>query len=289
VRHRVVRGAVSLVLLLLLPLGAGCLGGAAPLSPGKGAGEALTEGVTTDPGWPALEEATIRPGTLVRALQRDCLSNFVFTRPDNTSVFLGVTSYCVEGMLVGEYVVLDPGRTDAPAMLVYNSMATMVERGESDPHMLEYNDFAVVRVEPAFRHLVHPAMLGLGGPAGPADAAGVAMGDTLLTYAPPADILPDVPALAVRQSVVTGRAGDWALLTYGAPPGIPGRLGTGVLTPEGAAIGIVVTLGVVPDPGANAVARLDTLMAYAREHANLQMDLSTWAFEPVASPLVLPG
>lgn len=275
VRPVVVRGALLAAILFVLPLGAGCLEGDAPVLPRDERGEPLTEGVEGDAGWPALEDATIRPGVLVRALEQDCPSNFVFTRPDNASVFLGVTAYCLRGMRIGDYVTVDPGRTDAVALVVYSSAVTMAERGETDDAMLEYNDFAVVRIEPEFRHLVHPAMLGIGGPTAIADVPSIAEGDMLVTYGEVADGAPE----SVRQSVVTGRAGDWAILTYGAPT-LPGRMGTGVVTPAGEAVGLMVTLGVVPNPGANAVARLDAVMAYAREHANLEMTLATWGMTP---------
>lgn len=262
--------AALLVPLLL----AGCLD--STVSVAVEPGDRLARGVTDDVGWPALEDATIRPGVKVQALRHECISNFVFMRPDNTSIFLGVSSFCVEGMRIGELLLVDPGRSDAEAMLIYSSWITMAEIGTTDPAAREYNDFAVLRISPQFRHLVHPAILGHGGPVGVADAGALATGDEVLTYGPALDGAPT----RFRQGVVTGRVDDWALLVHGAPPMLPGSMGSAVLTPDGRAVGITVNLGVAPNPGANGVARLDAVMAYALEHANLIMDLATWELLP---------
>jgi hypothetical protein len=53
-------------------------------------------------------------------------------------------------------------------------------------------------------------------------------------------------------------------------------MGGPVLTPDGQAVGILVNLGVKPGAGANGVARIDALMQYARENAQLDMRLATW-------------
>jgi hypothetical protein len=58
-------------------------------------------------------------------------------------------------------------------------------------------------------------------------------------------------------------------------PATPGAMGGAVLTADGKALGVVVNVGVLPNAGANGVARLDTLMAYAAEHARLDMHLMT--------------
>lgn len=263
-----VLAAVALA-ALVLPL-AGCLDGTVPSVTPEG--ERLTEGVIEDPGWPHLEDATIRPGVLVEAKSRTCPSNFLFARADNTSLFLGIAAHCVQDMAVGEWVLVDPGRTDAPALLAYSSWQTMAELGVDDPRMLDFNDFAVLRIDPAFRMFVHPALVRYGGPVALGDAEALGVGDQVFSYAEPT---PGSPDLGAWQAIVTQRH-DWGLLTYGVPPGIPGQLGSGVMTPDGRAVGLTVSLGLVPDPATNGVARLDAAMAFALEHANLEMSLLTW-------------
>lgn len=258
-----------LLLAALLPL-AGCLDGAT---------EPLAEGVTDDGisvdlrlngGWPATDDAVIRPGVTIHTPARDCASNFLFMRPDNGTLFIGTTAYCVSDLPVGTVATI--GDSTHLAVLAYSSWHTMAEHGEQDADALEYNDFAVFYIDSSARRDAHPALMGALGPTALADSGALSIGDRVLARAPPAVPLQS----AWRDFTITGEAGDWALLAHAAPPTLPGQMGGAVLTPAGEAVGIVVSLGVTPNPGANAIARLDTMMAYAREHANLDMVLATW-------------
>lgn len=256
--------------LLLLPLAlAGCATRAEPLEQGIAAGSDVA---APQPDWASLDEATIRPGVAIRTAERECPSNFMFLRPDNTSVYLGTTAYCLRDAPVGSVVTV--GGPENLAIVAYSSWVTMEENGETDPDAREYNDFAVVRLDASTRPRAHPAMLQTGGPTAAADPEAVAMGDRVRAYTNAT--APLLPQTAWHEAVVTGRVGDWALLAHAAPPGTPGTLGGGVVTPDGRALGVLVNLGVAPNPGSNGVARLDTLIAYAKEHARLEMDLATW-------------
>lgn len=252
---------VLLLAVFASPLFVGCLGAGErgdPLTRGDVA--APEEPVKT---WASLEEAIVRPGALIHTPTGTCPSNFLFIRPDNTSVFLGTTAHCVRDVPVGGLVTV--GGHEVLGFVAYSSYETMAQRNESDPFMLEYNDFAVVKIDESYRKFVNPTMLHYGGPAGMADAAAVGMGALVKTYGNETG----------QTGVVTGRAGDWAFLVHNAPPTIPGGMGRGALTPDGKALGVVVNLGVMPNPGANGIARLDTLMTYARDNAKLYMDLVT--------------
>lgn len=256
--------------LLLLPLAlAGCATRAEPLEQGIVAGDEVR---APQPDWASLDEATIRPGVAIRTPTHECPSNFMFIRPDNTSVFLGTTAYCLRGLPVG--TVVGVGGPENIAIIAYSSWITMDENGETDPHAREYNDFAVIRLDSSTRPHAHPAMLHQGGPTAAADAANIATGERVRAYANATT--PLAPRTAWHEAVITGRVGDWALLAHAAPPGMPGTLGGGVVTPDGRALGVMVNLGLAPNPGANGIARLDTLMAYAKEHARLDMQLATW-------------
>jgi hypothetical protein len=264
------RAAVLLALVLLgSALLAGCTSQAgAPLRQGR-----IVPGTTIPPpsmGWAPLEAAKIRPGVMVHTQKGDCPSNFVFIRPDNTSVFVGTTAYCVRDLHVGSLASI--GTNDTIAVLIYSSFETMGEVHETDADALNYNDFAVFRVDEHDRKWVNPTMLHYGGPVAIADFAGVSLGARVRTYANLSDGLPD--EFHARESVIAAQAGSWAYLTYGQPT-LPGQMGSGVTTPEGKAVGVVVSMGVTPNPGANGVARLDKLMGYAKEHAKLDMTLMT--------------
>ena len=51
-----------------------------------------------------------------------------------------------------------------PGSLVYSSWLTMQANGESDPDTCAYNDFALVRIDPADVDVVNPSVPGFGGP-----------------------------------------------------------------------------------------------------------------------------
>ena len=252
---------------------AGCLTGPAdePLQRGDGAAP-RAEGEY--PPWADPATALIRPGALIHTEKRDCASNFVFTKADNTSVFLGTTAYCVRDLPIGALATV--GGPEEIAVLVYSSWQTMAERGEADPHAQEYNDFAVFRIDSASREHVSPVLPEVGGPAGMGDAAGAGVGARVRerSEGPEAPVAGASPP-AWREGVVTGRVGEWALLVHSPSPALPGGTGGPVLDMEGNALGIVVNVGLMPNPGANGVARLDALMAYAATNAKLDMRLAT--------------
>jgi hypothetical protein len=264
------RAALVLASIVLLAGLAGCVAqGGAPEKQGRiVAGAPIAP---QDPGWAPLDAAKIRPGDLIHTETGDCLSNFVFTRPDNTSVFVGTTAYCVRALHVGSLASI--GAKDNIAVLIYSSFETMDEVHETDSGARNYNDFAVFRVDDHDRKWVNPALLRFGGPVGVADFASVGSGARVRTFANLSDGLPD--AAHERQGVIAAPDGAWGYLVYGEPT-LPGQTGAGVTTPEGKAVGVMVSLGVVPSPGANGVARLDKLMAYADEHAKLPLRLMTW-------------
>lgn len=273
---------LGLVALLALPaLLAGCLGGAADEGAPLQRGDVPVEppaGGKPGAGWAPLEDALIRPGIDIQTPSRACPSNFLFIRPDNTSVFLGTTAHCVRDLPVGGLVTV--GGPENVGVVVYSSWATMHELGETDPVMLEYNDFAVIRIDDSARRHVNPTQLHVGGPAGMAEAAQMELGARARTWSN------GTLGVQPQEGVVTGKAGAWALLVHAAPPTLPGGMGRAALAPDGRALGVVVSLGVAPNPGANAVARLDTLMAYAEEHAKLYMELVS--AEPGQMGLVPP-
>lgn len=258
-----------LLLAALLPL-AGCLdGGAEPLAEGV-TDDGISVDLRLNGGWPATGDAIIRPGVTIHTPARDCPSNFLFMRPDNGTLFIGTTAYCVADLPVGTVATI--GDDTHLAVLAYSSWHTMAENGEQDAAALEYNDFAVFYIDSSARRDAHPAILDAPGPTALADGSALAVGDRVLARAPPALPLQS----AWRDFTITGQEGDWALLAHALPPTLPGGMGGAVLTPSGEAVGIVVNLGLTPNPGANAIARLDTMMAYARQHANLDMVLATW-------------
>lgn len=256
--------ARSLVVVALFPALAGCAA--------EDAGEPLTSGrldaASIEIPWADPEDAIIGPGAILHTQVRDCPVNYLFAREDNGAVFLGTTAYCVRDLPLGGLAWV--GSEQHIAVMIYSSFQTMAEIGETDPDALEYNDFAVFHLSRSSRSAAHPA-LAIGGPSALADGSSYDLGSRLRAFVPTEE-LPN--GTEWRESVVNSKAGDWALLTYTFPAGAPGTLGGPVIDAEGRAVGIIITLGVVPNPGSNGVARLDTLMAYAEQNAKLPLELA---------------
>ena len=260
--------ARALVMFALFPALAGCLVDDEPLDRADRPEPAGAPEERVVP-WASPEEATIVPGSMLRTQERDCPIHFLFTKPETAAVFLGTTAYCVRDLPLGAMAAAGDGSDIA--ILIYSSAQTMAEIGEKDPNALEYNDLAVFHLDRESHHRANPTLPG-GGAKGLADAKSIAVGDRLRAFAPGEN----VPApLAWREGVVGGSAGEWAFLTYAVLPGAPGTLGGPVIDTEGNAVGIFATLGVFPNPGANGVARLDTMLEYAATHARLSITLAT--------------
>jgi hypothetical protein len=268
--------------LLVLALIAGCTtpgatdapaDDAAPRSPPRGPDGSSGPGALT--AWPAADSASIRPGVQVVSDTGQCTSNFVFTSLDNASVYLGLAAHCVEGLDIG--APLDINHGAATGTLAYSSWQTMADVAETDGAALEYNDFALVLIPNEARGLVSPAMRHFGGPIGLAESAGVASGDKVLTYGN-SGLRQEIDPASWHEGYVLERAA-WTSTVATVTPGVPGDSGSGVLTGDGRALGILVTLTVAPLAGTNGVTHLDQALAYASEHAGIDVVLATWELE----------
>lgn len=260
--------ARALVVSALFPALAGCLVDEEPLDRADMPAGDEAPTVRAVP-WASREEATIYPGGVLRTEKRDCPLNFFFTKPESGAVFLGTTSYCVRDLPMGSLAAAGDGSDIA--ILIYSSAQTMAEIGEDDPNALEYNDLAIFHLDQASRSRANPTLPG-GGPKELADSKTIGVGDRLRAFAPGENV-PE--PLEWREGVVGGFAGDWAFLTYAVLPGAPGTLGGPVVDTDGNGVGVLATLGVFPNPGANGVARLDTMLEYAATHARLYIELAT--------------
>lgn len=239
------------------------------------------------PAWPALEDAKVRPGTQVFYQGSQCTSNFVFTSPDNRTLYLGVAAHCFgPAAEVGDPV--DIGGGVATGTLAYSSWLVMGSDGgdpttgagavcsvEEDQAVCDSNDFALVRVDAASKPLVHPAMLHFGGPTALAPSPEVREGDKVLTYGH-SDLRFGLDVTNWHEGYVLLGPDPWTTTTYTATPGVPGDSGSGVLLGDGRAFGVLVTVQFAPLAGANGVTSLDLALAYALEKAGLDARLATW-------------
>lgn len=274
--------------LLALPL-AGCMDDAptddATLPPPPPATEDVAPRV-----WPDLATATVRPGVKMMSSGGQCTSNFVFTTPLNDSVYIGFAAHCVGSGAATDTNGCDPVTgplplgtkieiqgASKPGVLVYTSWGTMQAVGEADADTCAYNDFALVQVDPEDVALVHPAVLEFGGPTALASADNVSDNDKVVSYGN-SGLRPEAggaPSDRKEGYVLSTDANGWTHRVYMLSPGVPGDSGSNLLLASGEALGVVVTVGLLPVPLANGVTNLEKALAYANEHSGYTFELAT--------------
>ena len=107
--------------------------------------------------WAPATTATIHPGVQTFTAGAQCTANFVLY--DASNVYLGQAAHCAgtgsstdtNGWTSGSLPIGTPVDIGGsrPGTLVYSSWLTMQRLGETDPDTCQYNDLALVRVDPA--------------------------------------------------------------------------------------------------------------------------------------------
>lgn len=240
--------------------------------------------------WAPAGSATIHPGVQTYTEGGQCTSNFVFQ--DGTSVYLGQAAHCsgtggqteTDGCTSGSLplgTAVEVKGASRPATMVYNSWLAMQARGESDPDACAYNDFALVRLDPADAGRVNPSVPRYGGPTGVGSAGG--LGATVYSYGN-SSLRAGVTKLSPKQGVVIQNEGNgWSHVVATLTPGIPGDSGSGFLDGSGGAIGVLSTLQLAPLPATNGVGDLAKELAYMRANSSLgsvQLVQGTEPFKP---------
>ena len=238
--------------------------------------------------WAPAGQATVHPGVMTFTQGAQCTSNFVFTQ--GSEVYLGQAAHCSgtggstetngcdSGSLpVGTAVEIDGA--SRPGTMVYNSWLTMQGRGETNPDACAYNDFALVRVDPADVANVNPSVPGFGGPTGVGEAAN---GSTVYSYGN-SSLRQGVAQLSPKQGIVATTEGNgWSRTVYTVTPGVPGDSGSGFLNSTGQAFGTLSTLQIAPLVGSNGVGDLSNELNYARANSSLsgvQLEPGTESFQ----------
>ena len=149
-----------------------------------------------------------------------------------------------------------------PGKLAYSSWLAMQAAGEKDPDACAYNDFALVKLDPADVAKVNPSVPGFGGPTGVGGPT--ARRATVFSWGNSA-LRGGLRALSPKQGLVVGINGDgWSRSVYTVTPGIPGDSGSGFISVTGEAIGVLSTVAVLPLPLSNGVGDLGRELDYAR-------------------------
>jgi hypothetical protein len=239
--------------------------------------------------WAPAATAPIHPGVQTYSAGAQCTSNFVFQ--EGTAVYLGQAAHCsgtggqteTDGCASGSLPLGTPvevkGATK-PGVLAYNSWLAMQASGETDPDACAYNDFALIRLDPADVGRVNPSVPAFGGPSGVGSVGG--LGSTVYSYGN-STLRFGIAKLSPKQGVVIqNEGGGWSHNVLTLTPGVPGDSGSGFINESGEAIGTLSTLQIAPLAGSNGVGDLGRELAYLRSHsplADLQLVPGTVAFK----------
>jgi hypothetical protein len=220
--------------------------------------------------WAPADQATIHPGVQTYTAGGQCTANFIFAGGGHT--YIGQSAHCAgtgaatetNGCEAGSLPLGTPveitGAT-RPGTLAYSSWIAMKQRGETNPDACEYNDFALVRIDPADVGRVNPSVPGFGGPVG-VGGPSAPLSD-VFSYGN-SSLRLGITYLSPKQGKVVQTEGNgWARAVYTVTPGIPGDSGSGFLNGSGGAIGTLSTLSAAPLPAANYVGDLRHELDYA--------------------------
>ena len=243
------------------------------------------------PTWAPAATAPIHPGVQTFTAGAQCTANFVFSDASNT-VYIGqaahcsgtggntATNGCTSGSLpIGTQVQVTGA--SQPGVMVYNSWLTMQGLGEADANTCQFNDLALIKLNPADFGKVNPSIPFWGGPNG-IDANGTVQGESVYSYGN-SELRGGVSQLSPKQGVSLGDAGGgWSHNVYTASPGIPGDSGSAFLNSTGAALGVLSTVQIAPIAGSNGVGDVSREINYMNAHSSLgaQLALGTQPFNP---------
>ena len=256
-------------------------------------------GVRSAPQWAPAATAAIHPGVQTLTEGGQCTANFVFF--DAADVYLGQAAHCsTTGQVtdtngctstshpLGTQVTV--GGATRPATLVYNSWLTMQALGESDADTCQYNDFALLRLDPADAGRVNPSIPHWGGPSG-LNTTGTRLLQHVYSYGN-SELRLGLTVLSPKKGISLGDAGGgWTHLVSTITPGIPGDSGSAFLDSRGRALGVLSTINVgIPTGVNNGVSDLARALDYMRASSALStvhLALGTTPFNGRQLPLAL--
>lgn len=252
---------------------------------------------SADPAWAPADQAALHPGVQMFTDGAQCTANFVFT--DGTDVYLGYAAHCAstgaatdtngcEAATLSLGTPVDVTGASRPGELAYSSWIEMQAAGETDGNACAFNDFALVRIDPADHHLVNPTIPHWGGPSG-LNTGGVPAGANVFSYGN-SSLQQGLTVVSPKQGVSLGTAGGgWTHPAYTLTPSIPGDSGSAVLDGEGRGSGVVSTLVLAPLVGSNNFSDLASALHYMATHnpafAGVELVPGTEPFNPNQLPL----
>ncbi|HEY2704385.1 MAG TPA: trypsin-like peptidase domain-containing protein [Candidatus Dormibacteraeota bacterium] len=226
-------------------------------------------------GWAPASSASIHPGVQLFTKGAQCTANFIYV--DGTDTYIGQAAHCsgtggssetngcsAASLPLGTPVSITGAKH--PGTLVYNSWLSMQGLHEKDADTCQYNDLALVRLDPADVGSVNPTVPVWGGPTG-LRSAGTSAGDPVYSYGN-SQLGLGTGAISRKQGTSNGDlGGGWSHTVSTQPPGVPGDSGSGFLDAQGNALGVLSTLDLAPGPGTNGVGDLAHELAYMHLHS----------------------
>jgi hypothetical protein len=271
-----------------------------PAEAAKGAKGKPTTSATV--AWAPAESAAIHPGVQMYTDGAQCTGNFVFT-DSSANVYVGYAAHCAglgaatdtNGCEAGslplgtkvDFVeggsLVTSGQKVGSGTLAYSSWLSMQQAGTSDANACDYNDFALVKVDPAYVDDVNPSVPFWGGPVA-LNTDGTTAGETVYSYGN-SSLRGGVEALSPKQGTSLGTTGGgWTHPVYTVSPGVPGDSGSAFLDADGNAVGTLSTLAIAPLAGSNGVSDLSHELAFAQASSGisgLALVPGTEPFSPV--------
>jgi hypothetical protein len=259
------------------------------------AGALATAGpAAADPAWAPAANAPIHPGVMTYTDGGQCTANFVFF--DAADIYIGQAAHCsgtdgstaTNGCDSGSLphgTPVEVRGASKPGTMVYNSWIAMQAAGETDPDTCQYNDLALVKLDPADHGNVNPSIPFWGGPTGVTGT--VPSNSKVLSYGN-SSLRGGVTQLSPKEGVQLSQdSGGWNHDVFTVSPGIPGDSGSAFIDKQGRAFGVLSTLQIAPLAGSNGVGDVSREVAYMRSHGGpqAQLALGTESFRGPLLPL----
>jgi hypothetical protein len=237
---------------------------------------------TAAPNWAPAATAPVHPGVQTFTAGAQCTANFVFF--DASNVYIGQAAHCsgtggstaTDGCTSGSLPVgtaVEVSGASRPGTMVYNSWLTMQALGETNANACAYNDFALIRLDPADAARVNPSVPFWGGPVG-RNTAGTPAGSSVYSYGN-SGLRGGVTQLSPKRGVSLGdNSGGWSHDVYTVTPGIPGDSGSAFLDVDGRAVGVLSTVQLAPLAGSNGVGDLNRELNYLAAHTSFNVQLA---------------
>lgn len=243
------------------------------------------------PSYAPASSATVRPGVMTYTAGGQCTANFVFS--DGARVFIGQAAHCsgtgaatdTNGCDAGSLPLGTPVEVrgaSKPGKLVYSSWIAMQQAQEKNSETCDFNDFALIELDPSDVARTNPSVPVFGGPT--ALGAGTTFGQSVYSYGNSSLRFGLSPLSPKRGTSLGDSTGGWSTTVYTVTPGIPGDSGSGFLDSTGRAFGTLSTVAIAPFAGSNGVSNLARELAYAQAHgfAGVNLVPGDVAFTPGA-------